>query len=160
MKRMLSLSMLLAVACCSLACDKPEPKLPAVQINGTTWQVEVAQTRVARTQGMGGRRELAEGTGMLFLFRTARPRSFWMKDCLIPLDIAFLDATGKVVNLYTMPAEANPANPAGRYDSNLPAAFVLEVPAGELARANIKIGQQATLQNIPPNTQAQPEQQP
>lgn len=160
MKRMLRVSMLLAVACCSLACSKAEPDPPAVQINGTTWQVEVAQTRAARAKGMGGRRELAEGTGMMFLFPTARPRSFWMKDCLIPLDIAFLDATGKVVNLYTMPVEANPANPTGRYDSNLPAAYVLEVPAGALSQANIKIGQQATLKNIPPNTQAEPEEQP
>jgi uncharacterized membrane protein (UPF0127 family) len=160
MKRILSRSVLMAIACCSLACDKPEPKPPAVQINDTTWSVEVAQTRLARAKGLGGRRELAEGTGMMFLFRTERPRSFWMKDCLVPLDIAFLDATGKVVNLYTMPVESNPSNPTGRYDSNLPAAFVLEVPAGALARAGVRIGDQATLINLPPNTQAEPEEQP
>ena len=160
MKRMLSSVVLLAMACGPLACSKTEPEPPAVQINGTTWQVEIAQTRLARAKGMGGRRELAAGKGMLFLFRSARPRSFWMKDCLIPLDIAFLDATGTVVNMYTMPVEANPANPTGRYDSNLPAAYVLEVPAGALAQAGVRIGDQATLLNIPPNTQAQPEEQP
>jgi uncharacterized membrane protein (UPF0127 family) len=120
----------------------------------------VVQTRVTRAKGMGGRRELAEGSGMVFLFPTERPRAFWMKDCLIPLDIAFLDATGTVVNLYTMPVEANPSNPTGLYDSNLPAAFVLEVPAGGLARAGVRIGQQATLINLPPRTQAEPEPQP
>ena len=160
MKRMLRVSMLLAVAYCPLACSKAEPEPPSVQINGTTWQVEVAQTRLARAKGMGGRRELAAGKGMLFLFRSARPRSFWMKDCLIPLDIAFLDATGTVVNLYTMPAEANPSNPTGRYDSNLPAAYVLEVPAGALSQANVRIGDQATLISLPSRTQAQPEEQP
>jgi uncharacterized membrane protein (UPF0127 family) len=160
MKRMLSSFVLMAMACGSLACNKAEPKPPSVQINGTTWRVEVAQTRATRTKGMGGRRELADGTGMVFLFRSERPRSFWMKDCLIPLDIAFLDSTGTVVNLYTMPVEANPSNPTGRYASNLPAAFVLEVPAGGLARAGVRIGQQATLINLPPRAQAEPEQQP
>jgi uncharacterized membrane protein (UPF0127 family) len=160
MKRILSSSVLMAIACCSLACEKAEPKQPAVQINDTTWSVEVMQTRATRAKGMGGRRELADGSGMVFLFRSERPRSFWMKDCLIPLDIAFLDATGKVVNLYTMPVETNPSNPTGRYESNLPAAFVLEVPAGDLARAGVRIGQQATLINLPPNAQAQPEPQP
>ena len=86
------------------------------------------------------REELAEGRGMLFVFQDAQHRSFWMKNTLIPLDIAYIDENLKIIDIQAMEPETEDAHPSAR-----PAMFALEVPLGWFAKMGINAGAQAQL---------------
>jgi uncharacterized membrane protein (UPF0127 family) len=116
-----------------------------VRIEAGEWRVELARTEEARRRGLGGREQVPPGTGMLFVFPRERQRSFHMLDCRVPLDLAFISAGGTVVGLHTMDVEPDPARPRNHYntDPRHDARFALEVPAGELERAGVRVGSKA-----------------
>ena len=124
-------------------CQRP-PAAPdyTVTLRGRTWHVELANTSELRYRGLSDRPSLDADKGMLFLFPQADIQQFCMRRCLIPLDIAFLDAQRRVVMTYTMGVE-----PYGldrkTYSSQSPAQFALEAPAGSLAKAGVKQGDKA-----------------
>ncbi|MBP7934673.1 MAG: DUF192 domain-containing protein [Phycisphaerae bacterium] len=73
--------------------------------------------------------------GMLFVFDEDLPRSFWMRNTIIPLDIAYIREDGTIVKTHTMaPLETR------LYPSVEPARFALEVRAGRLAELGITRG--------------------
>lgn len=118
-----------------------EPQQPAhaVTIHGRTWRVELALTPQERYRGLGGRKSLAEDAGMLFVFRWPEVLDFCMRDCFIPLDVAFIGADMRVVKMHTMAVEPDALGTVP-YPSELPAQYALEVPAGALGRAGVKVG--------------------
>ena len=65
-------------------------------------RVEIADTPEERQTGLMGRSALAENAGMLFVFDQEQILSFWMKDTLIPLSIAYIDAEGRIVDIQDM----------------------------------------------------------
>ena len=71
-------------------------KIPLYIHHREIW-VEVAKTPEERNQGLMGRKHLEKDEGMLFIFETEDYHSFWMKDTLIPLSIAFIDKDGRIV---------------------------------------------------------------
>jgi uncharacterized membrane protein (UPF0127 family) len=82
---------------------------------------------------------LLDGTerGMIFAFDRARALNFWMKNTIIPLDIAYLDSDGVVVATYTMaPLDERP----GQYPSGSPAQYAIEVNAGVWGRIGLRPG--------------------
>jgi uncharacterized membrane protein (UPF0127 family) len=81
------------------------------------------------------RESLAKGRGMLFVFPDAQTRSFWMKDTFLPLDIAYLDAELRIVDIQAMEPESLESHP-----SALPAMFALEVPLGWFSEVGIAVG--------------------
>jgi uncharacterized membrane protein (UPF0127 family) len=93
----------------------------------TTFEVEVAKTRAAWTQGLMGRVELPNGHGMLFDFGRERQVSMWMKDTLIPLDMLFFHADGR---LALREAHAKPGSLTLR-GPPVAVRYVLELNAGE-----------------------------
>jgi len=111
-----------------------------VRIGRAEWKVEIAADEASRRRGLGGRRQVPAGTGMLFIFPREAPRRFHMLDCHVPLDVAFISARGVIVDVRTMAVEPDPAHPATVYSSRRPARYALEVPAGELAAAGVKVG--------------------
>ena len=95
---------------------------------------------------------------MLFVYPKPDVLEFCMRDCEIPLDIAFISAEMTVVRILTMPVEADRAG-AVRYSSQTPAQYALEVRAGELAKAQVKVGQTVTFHGPLPNPAlAEPEE--
>lgn len=100
-----------------------------------TVRAEVARTPEQRARGLMYRDELPEGTGMLFVFEDLAPRSFWMRNTYIPLDIAFLDTDRRIVDIQQM----QPLDERFT-DSAAPAMFALEVPQGWFARKGIGVG--------------------
>ena len=94
-----------------------------------SFKVEVAKTPEQQQKGLMGRKMLAEDKGMLFIFEDDRPRSFWMKNTLIPLDIIYFDKNKKVVSIVnsTQPCQKDPCQ---SYPSEKPAQFVLEIAGG------------------------------
>ncbi len=136
--------------------EADEPAFPQVEINRTRWLVDLATTQEQRYIGLSGRRNIREGTGMLFVFPEEQELTFVMRGCLVPLDIAFLDSDLRVVQVHTMAVEPDLA---GRvpYRSKVPAQYALEVPAGELRAAGITIGDRAKLLgDIPDASKAEP----
>jgi uncharacterized protein len=81
--------------------------------------VRIAETEQEREAGLMHVMALAEDDGMAFVFPEPTTTSFWMKDTLIPLSVAFVDAGGRVVSLADMePCAADPCPtyaPSGAY---------------------------------------------
>lgn len=97
--------------------------------------VEIPDTREEIERGLMGRESLPNGTGMLFVYPDTLigQRRFWMKNTLVPLDIIFVDADGRVVNIeHASPGfegERECSNP-DYYCSDGPAKYVVEAERG------------------------------
>lgn len=100
------------------------------------FSVELALTPQQRARGLMYREEMAADAGMLFLFEREAPRSFWMKNTYLPLDILFLDRHGRIV---AITADTVPLSEAPIL-SGLPAIGVLELNAGTAAGLGIGPG--------------------
>ena len=98
--------------------------------------VEVAATAAQRQQGLQHRKNLAPGAGMLFDFERVQPVAMWMKNTLIPLDMLFIDGSGRVVNVArdTVPLSL------ATIPSGAPVRAVLEVYAGTARRLGVRPG--------------------
>ena len=98
--------------------------------------VEVADTVAERAQGLMFRETLDPAAGMLFVYDTPKRASFWMKNTLIPLDIIFADATGRVIHVHAgaIPGDLTPIDSMGTVG------FALEINAGLAARLGIVPG--------------------
>jgi uncharacterized membrane protein (UPF0127 family) len=108
--------------------------------------VELAATQQARERGLGGRASLPRDGAMLFVYGADEPRRYWMKDCLIALDIAFIERGGRIVNVATLPPGAGLKNEdIAAVDSTAPARFVLETAAGWCAAHGIAAGDEVDL---------------
>lgn len=93
----------IAIAACSGdGATAPTPARNVVTLNGNTLTVAIAATNAARSQGLQGVTKMAADSAMLFVFSDARQRAFWMKNTPIPLSIAFLDSTKKVIFMSDM----------------------------------------------------------
>jgi len=134
---------LTAVAGCGGSDGKPLP--PRVRIGGYAWNVEVVADPASRARGMGGRKQVPPGTGMLFVFPREAPVEFHMLDCHVPLDVAFIDSAGTIREIRTMYVEADPADPQVLYPSRAPVKYALEVAAGAFKRFGIKPGDSVEL---------------
>ena len=73
-----------------------------VLVSGTPWVVAVADTSELRSQGLMDVTDLGDLSGMLFIFDGDTEAGFWMKDTLIPLDVAFFASDGSLVDLISM----------------------------------------------------------
>lgn len=118
-------------------------KVPlTVQAGGSTYrfEVEIADDPAERSQGLMFREQLPPNAGMLFLYPDERPRTFWMKNTPLPLDIIFIAADGRVVSIA---AEAKPFDetPLG---SQAPAQAALEIQGGLAAQLGIGPGARVT----------------
>ena len=82
---------------------------------------------------------LPDGTerGMIFVFDHEDYHSFWMKNVIIPLDIAYIDSDGTIVSTYTM---APLDDRQGRYPSGQPVRYAIEVNANVWARLGVNPG--------------------
>ena len=127
--------------------------IPYLNEDGETatqhFRLEVAADSFAISQGLSGRDEIKEHEGMLFVYASSGPRSYWMKNCLIDIDLIFLDGKGRVVRTYEMKKEPlrRPGESMSRYEGRLhryrsvkPAQFVIEVKAGWLKKLQIERG--------------------
>jgi uncharacterized membrane protein (UPF0127 family) len=95
--------------------------------------VEIADDPIERAEGLMGREDIKPGQGMLFVFDDEYPRSFWMKNTPLSLDILFFDAEGRWVSsqLSTTPFSTK------TLPSGLPAQYALEILAGESERLGL-----------------------
>ena len=139
------------------ACGEPRaPEPPAadletvwVQIADELFELELALKPRTRLRGLSGRRLIPRHGGMLFVFPRPDPLGMVMRRCPIPLDVAFLDAAGRVVAIRSMTVE--PPRARGEsvasyerrlpiYRSGDPAQFVVETAGGRLMELGLAVG--------------------
>ncbi len=151
--RVAALLLAALAAACARPLPAPAPRDPASRLvvlpAGSprapgavpTVYAEVAADEAARTRGLGGRERLAEDAGMLFAYPDDQARHFWMKDCYVALDIAFVDSGRRIVRIVTLPPGAGrPDEAVPRCESFVPVRYVLETSSGWFARHNVGVG--------------------
>lgn len=136
------------------ACKEPVPEgRVRVVIQGENFNLEPAVTIPQQAKGLGGRESLDPDGGMIFFFPVPRKREFVMRDCIIPIDLAFTDDTGKVLALHSMPPEPPRAENESdrdyelrlkRYPSKVPVRVAIEVAGGTWARLGLEEGDRIT----------------
>lgn len=102
----------------------------------TTLDVEMAVSPEQLTQGLMFRRSLAADAGMLFDFGRVQPVDMWMKNTLIPLDMVFIAADGRIVGITQRAVPQSLAIIA----APVPVRAVLELNGGAAARLGLATG--------------------
>ncbi len=130
-----------------ISCDSKDgsaqsvDKLTIIKQDGTKhdFAIELALTPAQQQQGLMNRTEMADTKGMLFFFGPEAPRSFWMKNTLIPLDMIFIKKDGTILNIHdsAIPHDLTSIKSAG------PVSAVLEINGGLSKRFDIKSGDKA-----------------
>jgi uncharacterized membrane protein (UPF0127 family) len=113
----------------------------AVFPSGAEFGLEIAADPESRRLGYMNREVIAAAEGMLFLFETTERHAMWMKNCLVSLDIIWLDEKLRVVDIQR---RIPPCPPDGECPSRAPIAaarYVLEVAAGTTEREGLERGQ-------------------
>jgi uncharacterized membrane protein (UPF0127 family) len=161
---LVSALVLLALAVAS-GCDEQvkDAKFETLKVSDHTYKLEVVADEQSRVKGLSGRTSVPEGTGMLFVFPESKVQvlEFVMRDCVIPIDIIFLDRSGRITAMHEMlveearkPTEPKPARVGAfdpyedrlkRYSSRYAAQFVVELAGGELKKLKLSEGQKLDL---------------
>ena len=134
-----------AVAACASAQTPMKPaKLPTESLEIRTQhgpvrlKVEIAGDENSREYGLMFRKHMADDHGMIFDFPDVQPRSFWMKNTLIPLDMLFVGADGRIVSIAK---QAKPLDETA-VGSYFPARAVIEINGGLAEKLGIQAGDQ------------------
>ena len=109
---------------------------PANSATPIAFSVKLAVSPSQHAYGLMFSPPLSAKSGMLFLFEDMKPRTFWMKNTPIALDMLFFDDSGRLVTLIS---NAKP-NTSTLLHSRVAARYVLEIGGLEASRLNIKIG--------------------
>ncbi|MEY2890457.1 MAG: hypothetical protein RJA98_365 [Pseudomonadota bacterium] len=112
-------------------------RLPAMVITAGIHniQAQIAQTPEQRAIGLMNRPSMPTGEGMLFVFEQPATQCFWMKNTLLPLSVAFVDDTGRIVNIDDMKPQT-----LDSHCSTKPVRFVLEMNKGWFDKRGLKAG--------------------
>jgi len=144
------------ICCATTGCEslRSDPEAVTVEIANERFTMAVANDDAARIQGLKGVTEISPDGGMIFLFPNNQIRSFWMADCLVDMDVIFLDPQGRVTALHTMRVEppiradelrATYERRLPRYSSSYPAQFAMEFRAGTLQRLGLEVNSKVAL---------------
>lgn len=142
------------MAMCVTVCGCQVKSKPAgtetVRIKGEEFQLRLSVDDVSRERGLKHETSIPDHGGMLFIFPDGKVgmQSFWMHECLVDMDLMFLDRRGIVTATHRMKVE--PARREGesetayqqrlrKYPSGYPAQFAIELKAGTLDRLNIRV---------------------
>ena len=117
------------------AADTAGGALTELLVGEDTVRVEIADEPDERERGLMYRDSLPEDTGMLFVYPSERTLSFWMRNTRIPLDIAYVDQRGVIVDIQTMAPQSD-----RQYPSAAPAMYALEMAAGWFEEHGVSVG--------------------
>jgi uncharacterized protein len=114
-----------------------------IKVGSHVLRVEIVSTDAERQKGLMFREKLGRDDGMLFVFDEPAYHSMWMKNTLIPLSVAFVDANGEILNILDM----EPHSPETRMSAG-PASFAIETNKGWFGERGIQPGARVT--GLPP----------
>ena len=121
-----------------------------VVIGEETFTLEVAANEKSRANGLMNREKIDKHGGMIFIYKRAQFRSFWMKNCLVDIDLLYLDGRGRIGSLHKMKKEPPRSENESvidyerrlkRYLSRRAAQFIIELKAGSIDRLKPKVGE-------------------
>lgn len=116
------------------------PRLEAVEIvtgrGRARFEVEIAVTPAEQARGLMFRKSLAPDRGMLFIYKRPQPAAYWMRNTLIPLDIIYIQADGRILSIVrnARPHDETPLPSGG------PVLGVLEIAGGRAAQLGVLPG--------------------
>ena len=115
-----------------------QPKLPTIKIwlGSEELTAEMALRPLQIATGMMFRTNMLEHEAMIFVFGDPAPRSFYMRNCTVPLSAAYLNPDGVIEEIVKL----EPGNEVGVLSKSSNIQFVLEVPQGWFDRHNIRTG--------------------
>jgi uncharacterized membrane protein (UPF0127 family) len=117
-----------------------------VKVGDQIIQLEVAKTVEQKAMGLMYRKELADNRGMLFPFDSPRLVGFWMKNCLINLDMVFLrDGKVEAISKEVPPCTAEPCP---TYGPAVPIDQVIELRGGRADELGLKVGDRLTVKYL------------
>ena len=107
-----------------------------VQIAGHTASVELAILDAEKEKGLMQRPDLGKDEGMVFLYRSPQRVSYWMHNTPEPLDIAYLDGQGRILEIYAL----LPLDERSVTSRSEAVQYVLELPKGWFKANGVRIG--------------------
>ena len=112
-------------------------RLPVTELTAGFHRIEaeVAVDQASQAKGLMHRRSMPANHGMLFVFPRTNHHCMWMRNTLLPLSVAFLDAQGKIINIEDMQPETEDNHCAAS-----PARYALEMNIGWFTAKGIKPG--------------------
>lgn len=121
----------------------PENNLTRIYVGGKKVYVELALSQEEHSRGLQFRKSLEAGRGMLFVFSTEDFHTFWMKDTLIPLSLAFINENGFITQIEEMEAGS-----LEYHTSRDEIKYALEMNGGWFRRNNVNVGDRVTASSI------------
>ena len=135
-------------------CETRPTDTEQVRLGQRDWTLELATDEAAIRRGLMDRQDIPTGTGMLFVFKTPQVHEFWMANCLIDIDVLFIDGQGRIASMHRMKAEP-PRRPTESvssyeqrmkmYSSRIPVRFAIELPAGSIDALGVRAGESVSL---------------
>ncbi len=131
---------------CRAQADRPQKTLPraSISVKGVRLDVEIARSQDEQAKGLMFRKSLEDGRGMIFVYDTDRQLSFWMKNTLIPLSIAYIRADGIITDILDMTPLSTAPVTTRHY-----VRYALEVPQGWFLKNDIHAGDRFDLSGLP-----------
>jgi uncharacterized membrane protein (UPF0127 family) len=135
-RRLAHTLLLCAAAVCS-ASALAQQQFPVIPLTAGMYVIhaEVAAREAEREQGLMFREKMNAGDGMVFVFDAPATTCMWMKNTLIPLSVAFIDESGKIINIEDMKPQTTDSHCTAR-----PARYALEMNLGWFKQKGIKPG--------------------
>lgn len=127
-----------ASALLALAGHAHAQQMPRMELTAGFYRIEteVAATLADRMQGLMQRQQLPQNQGMLFVFPELARHCMWMRNTPLPLSVAFLDDSGRIINVEDMVPHSEASHCAAA-----PARFALEMNRGWFAERRLARGQ-------------------
>lgn len=116
--------------------SNPQFSSTKLKLNNIEYDIEIAKTISQKSTGLSNRNNLCPNCGMIFIFKQDGTLPFWMKDTLIPLDMIWINSTGKITDIIT----ATKTNSLKILQNSQPAKYVLELNAYDAQKLDLNIG--------------------
>lgn len=139
----LKLILTLVLMLCSLdVCAATAFSKIKISLGTKSLTVELAETADQHERGLMFREKMGPEEGMLFIFKNAETRFFWMKNTLIDLSIGYFDGNGTLIDIQEMKSGKGITNDTllPSYPSAGPAKYALEMNKGWFEKNKVKIG--------------------
>jgi uncharacterized membrane protein (UPF0127 family) len=123
------------VACASQKLDTAILSIARADSSSVEITVEIARTEEEKARGLMHRKNLPDGEGMIFVYDRDQQMSYWMKNTVIPLSIAFIASDGRIIEIKDMqPLDLSAVK------SSRSVRYALETPQGWFERVGVKPG--------------------